>query len=231
MNEITISAADGGSFNAYVALPAKTPAPVIILIQEIFGVNGEMREKCNHMAALGYIAVCPDLFWRIEPGIQLVDSKPEELQRAFDLFGQFDVQKGIEDLKSTLAHMKKFEGANGKVGCMGYCLGGKLAYMMACRSDVDASVGYYGVAIETMLEEAKNIAKPLLLHIAEEDQFVSRDAQEKIKTGLADHKLVTIYSYPNAEHAFARGGGMHYDEAAAQLANGRTEEFFKKNLG
>ncbi|MGQ0526690.1 MAG: dienelactone hydrolase family protein [Alphaproteobacteria bacterium] len=230
MSEITIPASDGWSFLAYVAIPAKTPAPVVILIHEIFGVNGEMQEKCNHMAGLGYVAVAPDLFWRIEPGISLVDSRDEELQRAFELFGLFDVEKGIEDLKSTLAFMKTHETSNGKIGCMGYCLGGKLAYMMACRSDVDVSVGYYGVSIETMLDEARNIKKPLLLHIAEEDQFVPKDAQGAIKSGLAANKNVTMYSYPNAEHAFARGSGMHYDEKAATTANARTQKFLSEHL-
>jgi carboxymethylenebutenolidase len=229
MPVISIPAHDGGNFSAYIALPKKTPAPCVIAIQEIFGVNQEMRDKCDALAAQGYIAVAPDLFWRIEPGIQLVDSVPEQLQRAFNLLGEFDVEKGIDDLKATLGFMRKYTGVDGKVGCVGYCLGGKLAYMMATRSDVDASVAYYGVNIENMLDE--HVGKPLLMHIAEEDQYVSKDAQEKIKAALAKNKNVTIYSYPGVEHAFARGQGMHYDEQAAQLANKRTAEFFALTIG
>ena len=230
MPDIEIPAGDGATFNAYAALPEGGSGPVIILIQEIFGVNREMREKCDELARQGYIALCPDLFWRIEPGIQLVDSIEEELQRAFQLFGEFDVEKGMEDLKATLTFARSYEGANGKVGCIGYCLGGKLAYMMACQSNVDASVGYYGVAIETMLDQAVNIKHPLLLHIAEEDEFVDKDAQAKIREALADHPQVTVHSYPGVEHAFARGQGMHYDADAAAQANERTAAFLKTHL-
>lgn len=230
MPEIKIPAQDGGTFDAYIAMPAQTPAPVIILIQEIFGVNQEMRDKCDEMAKEGYIAVCPDLFWRIEPGIQLVDAVPEQLQRAFKLFGEFNLEKGIEDLKSTLSFMREHNGSNGKVGCIGYCLGGKLAYMMATHTDVDASVSYYGVGIDGMLGRAKDIKKPILMHIAELDEFVPPEAQKKIRDGLSDHPQVTMHSYPNVNHAFARGQGMHYDEAAATIANTRTKEFLQKNL-
>ena len=230
MPELMIPAKDGGEFMAYIAYPETTPAPAILVIQEIFGVNEEMRGKCDDLAAQGYVAVCPDLFWRIEPGIQLVDTVEEQLQKAFDLFGMFDTDTGMQDLKTALNFTRDLEECSGKVGCVGYCLGGKLAYMMACQSDVDASVGYYGVAIETMLDQAENIQNPLLLHIAEEDDFVDKGAQEAIKTGLADHPMVTIHSYAGADHAFARDNGMHYKEDAAKLANARTREFFAQNL-
>ncbi len=232
-NTLQIPAHDGGGFSAYIAIPKGLEdgkAPVVILIQEIFGVNKEMRDKCDALAEQGYIAVCPDLFWRIEPNIQLVDSVPEQLERAFQLFGEFNIAEGIEDLKSVLSFMRVHELSNGKVGCIGYCLGGKLAYMMSTCSDIDASVGYYGVMIDTMLDQAKNITKPLMLHIAENDEFVSRESQEKIKEALRDHPHVTIHSYAGQDHAFARGNGMHYNEEAATLANGRTAEFLEKAL-
>ena len=230
MPEITIPAHDGGSFKAYIALPDTAPAPVMIMIQEIFGINQEMREKCDDMAAQGYIAVCPDLFWRIEPGIELVDSEPDQLQRAFDLFGEFNVDLGLADLKSTLNYMRTYESANGKAGCAGYCLGGKLAYMMATGSDIDASVSYYGVGIEDMLDDANNIQNPLLMHIAEEDEFVSKDAQEQIKLALMPKPRIAIHSYAGVQHAFARGQGMHYNADAAREANQRTREFLSKAL-
>ncbi len=232
MPDITIKTADGGSFSAYASYPDHDgPAPAIILIQEIFGVNAEMREKCDHMAALGYIAVCPDLFWRIEPGIQLSDSVPEQLQRAFSLFAEFDQQKGLEDLKTTLSFLRRHKDGNGKVGCMGYCLGGKLAYMMACETDIDASVSYYGVGIETMLGKAQQIRAPILLHIAGNDQFVPKDAQQKIKSAMDDVETAEAWIYPGMDHAFARGNGMHYNEGAADIAGARTEEFLQSALG
>lgn len=230
MTEMQIPTYDGGTMAAYVAMPAVTPAPVVILIQEIFGVNAEMRQRCDAYAAEGYIAVCPDLFWRLEPGVQLTDKTEEEWQKAFDLYNQFDVDQGIEDIRAVEHSFKGHAEGNGKVGCVGFCLGGLLAYLTACRTNIDASVGYYGVAIDERLGEADKLKKPLMLHIAEEDQFVSPQQQETIKVSLQDHPLVTIYSYPGKNHAFARVGGQHYCPESAATARTRTEEFLRKAL-
>jgi carboxymethylenebutenolidase len=231
MTEVTIRAADGGSFSAYLAAPKSGKGPGLVVIQEIFGVNKVMRDITDAFAAQGYVAMCPDLFWRQEPGIQITDKTEAEWKRAFALMQGFDQAKGVEDLKATLAALRKHPASSGKVGSVGYCLGGRLAYMMAARSDADCNVGYYAVGIQELLGEAKNIKKPLLLHIAEKDQFVPPEAQATIKQGLKDNKLVTIYSYPGADHAFARVGGQHYDKKAADQANQRTAEFLKKSLG
>jgi carboxymethylenebutenolidase len=231
MTEVTIRAADGGSFSAYLAAPKSGKGPGLVVIQEIFGVNKVMRDITDAFAAQGYVAMCPDLFWRQEPGVQITDKTDAEWKRAFALMQGFDQVKGVEDLKATLAALRKHPASSGKAGSVGYCLGGRLAYMMATRSDADCNVGYYPVGIQELLGEAKNIKKPLLLHIAEKDQFVPPEAQATIKQGLKDNKLVTIYSYPGADHAFARVGGQHYDKKAADQANQRTAEFLKKNLG
>jgi len=230
MTDITIHGADG-SFGAYLAQPAGTPAGGIVVAQEIFGVNQVMRDVCDWLASEGYLACCPDIFWRIEPGIQLTDKSEAEWARAFELFNLFDVDKGIEDLKATLAHLRGHAACNAKVGSIGYCLGGKLAYLMATRSDADCSVGYYGVGLDELLGEAKNIARPLLMHMAAQDRFVPPEAQEKIKAGLKGHPQVTLHVYEGQDHAFARVGGEHYDKDAADLANGRSLAFLKKVLG
>jgi carboxymethylenebutenolidase len=230
MPEQIIPSRDGKSFSAYVAMPAVLPAPVIIMIQEIFGVNAEMRKKCDDMAAKGYIAVAPDLFWRQEPGVQLTDKTQAEWQKAFALMNGFDTDLGIEDLRATAHTFRGHAQSTGTVGCVGYCLGGKLAYLMAARTNIDLAVAYYGVGLDALLDEAKTIKKPLLMHIAEEDKFVSKDAQGKIKAGLKDNPHVTIYSYPGVNHAFSRINGDHYDEAAATLANRRTAEFLEAHL-
>ncbi len=229
MPDITIQGADG-SFGAYLAMPARSPAPAIVVAQEIFGVNQVMRGVCEWLAGEGYIACCPDIFWRIEPGIQLTDKTQAEWDRAFELFNLFDVDKGIEDLKATLAHLRGIDGGNGKVGSVGYCLGGKLAFLMATRSDADCNVSYYGVGLDALLGETSKISKPLLMHVAAKDQFFPREAQEKVITGLADNPHVKIEVYEDQDHAFARKGGEHYDQAAADLANGRTLACFKENL-
>ena len=231
MADVTIRAADGGSFKAYLATPKSGKGPGIVLIQEIFGVNKVMRDLADGFAAQGYSVMCPDLFWRQEPGIQITDRTKEEWDQAFKLFQGFNVDKGVDDLKATLAQLRKHPACGGKAGSVGYCLGGKLAYLMATRSDGDANVGYYPVGIQDLLGEARNIKKPLLLHIAGKDQFVPPEAQAKIKAALRGNPLVTVYDYPEQDHAFARVGGEHYDKKAADLANQRSAEFLQKHLG
>ena len=231
MAEVTIRAADGGSFSAYLATPKSGKGPGIVLIQEIFGVNKVMRDLADGFAAQGNTVMCPDLFWHQEPGVQITDKTEAEWKKAFSLMQGFNTAKGVDDLKATLATLRKHQACTGKVGSIGYCLGGKLAFLMATRSDSDANVGYYGVGLQDSLGEAKNIKKPLLLHIAEKDQFVPPEAQKKVIEALKGNKLVIIYTYPGADHAFARIGGQHYDKKAADLANQRTAEFLKKHLG
>jgi carboxymethylenebutenolidase len=236
MAEITVAAKTpspqfGASFMAYVATPPAGKGPGIVLIQEIFGVNKVMRDLADGYARQGYVVACPDLFWRQQPGVQITDQTDAEWQQAFGFFKGFDFALGIEDLTLTLDALRKHAACTGKVGTVGYCLGGNLAYQMACKSPVDASVGYYGVGIENLLDDAKGIKKPLLLHIAEKDQFCPPEAQAKVKAALGGNPLVTIHSYPDQDHAFARVGGKHYDQKSAGLANDRTAGFFKSTLG
>lgn len=229
---LRIKAADGGTFTAYAAYPeTDLPAPAVIVIQEIFGVNAVMRGICDGLALAGFVAVCPDLFWRQEPGIDITDKTDAEWKKAFALYNGFNVDLGIEDLKATLAHIRDFdEDATRHVGTLGYCLGGKLAYLMAARSDADCNVSYYGVGIEELLDEAKNIRKQFLMHIAEKDKFVPIAAQQKILGALNKHKNVEIHVYPDVDHAFAREGGAHYDKEAARQANSRTSDFLASHL-
>lgn len=226
----TIPAKDGGSFEAYVAMPVILPAPVIVFIQEIFGVNAEMRAKCDEFAKAGYIAVCPDLFWRMEPGVQLTDKSKAEWDKAFDLYNRFNVDQGIEDLRATVHVYQGHAQGNGKVGVVGYCLGGKLAYLMAARSHISCAVSYYGVGLDALLGESAHIRTPLLMHMAALDKFTPPAAQEKISAGLRDNAQITMHTYENADHAFARGGGEHYNEEAATLAQHRTEAFLAAHL-
>jgi len=233
MAETSIKTPDG-TFSAYVAAPKNLApgkkAPGILVIQEIFGVNKVMRDLCDGFAAQGYVALCADLFWRQEPGIQITDKTDAEWKRAFELYQGFNEAKGVQDLIASLDHLRQLPNCSGKAGSVGYCLGGKLAYLMATRSNADANVGYYGVGIENALNEASAITKPLLLHIPAEDQFVPKDAQAKIKEALARNSAVTINVYPGCDHAFARVGGAHWNAEAAKQANERTAAFFAKHL-
>jgi len=227
---ITIQSPDG-TFSGYLAKPeGDGPFPAIIVIQEIFGVNAVMRNICDDLAKDGYLALSPDLFWRIEPGIDITDQTEAEWAKAFELFNAFDVDKGIVDVQATIDTARKMPSASGKVGAVGYCLGGQLAFLTATRTEADACVGFYGVNLENRTEEASNISKPVMLHIAGKDEFVPADAQASIHAGLDSNSLVALHDYPKCDHAFARVGGAHYDKDAADLANKRTLEFFKQNL-
>ncbi len=232
MAELTINAADGGSFSAYVAVPGAGSGPGIVVLQEIFGVNQVMRDLCDGFAAAGYVAACPDLFWRIEPGVQLTDKSQEEWDRAFQLMNAFlpNFEKGVGDIGATIGTLRGHAACSGKVGTVGYCLGGSLAYASSCFTDTDASVGYYPVQIENSLELAANIKNPLMLHIAEADGFCPPDSQAKIKEALGPNPHVTIHSYPRVDHAFARAGGANYNAEAAKAANDRTAAFLAQNL-
>jgi carboxymethylenebutenolidase len=220
----------GASFGAYVARPAAAKAPGLIVIQEIFGVNQVMRDLTDEFARQGFLAVCPDLFWRIEPGIDITDKTEAEWKRAFELFNAFDVDKGIKDIGATIAHVRGDPGCSGPVGSVGFCLGGLLSFLTATRTDIDAAVSYYGVGIEQRLREADTLVTPVLLHIAEEDSFVPKPAQALIIEALRNRSLAEIFTYPGRDHAFARPGGQHYDEADAERAMGRTLAFFRGRL-
>ena len=229
---IGITALDGsGSFDGYLAIPNRDKAPGIIVIQEIFGVNAGIRQMCDDWARHGFVALAPDLFWRIEPGIELTDKTDAEWQRAFALFQAFDTDKGVADIEAAIRTLRHHPACTGKVGVVGFCLGGKLAYLAATRTDTDASVGYYGIGIADLLGESRAIAKPLMLHIAEEDKFVSKAEQARMHDGLGGNRHVALHDYPGVEHAFARVDGQHRDEAAAMLADQRTLDFFRRNLG
>jgi carboxymethylenebutenolidase len=233
MAETRIKATDGsGEFMAYVATPKTTPAGVVVMIQEIFGVNRTMRQLSDWVAEMGYIGISPDLFWRQQPGVQLdPDAGQSEWDRAFALMNGLNQDKAIEDLKATVAQARGMQGSNGKVATMGFCLGGRLAYMMATRSDADANISYYGVGLEGLLGEAGAIKAPLILHIAGKDKFVPAEAQAKILEGLKGHKQVTCHVYPWADHAFSRRGGHSYDARAATIADGRSAELLMRVLG
>ena len=226
---VTIKSFDGGEFDGYLALPASGYGPGIVVLQEIFGVNAHMRSIADWYAAHGFVALCPDLFWRIERGVQITD-KGEDLQKAFALYQEIDEDKAADDSGASLNFLRTHSACSGRAGAVGFCMGGKLAYLLSTRYKPDCAVGYYGVSIEQHLSEADNISAPLLLHIAQDDQHCPPEAQAQIHATLDSKSLVTIHDYAGAGHAFARTGGEHYNAAAAELANLRTLEFFVSNL-
>lgn len=234
MGTIRIDTLEGdGGFDAYLAEPegGASPRAAIVVIQEIFGVNEGIRRKCDRWAEKGYLALAPDLFWRLEPGVELDPDVPDQFSRALDLMGRFDQDQGVSDIEAAIRAARARLGEGGMVGVVGYCLGGRLAFMAAARTDANASVGYYAVGIPGLLGEKHAIAHPLMLHVAGADHFVTPDQQQAMHEGLDDHPRVTLHDYPGEDHGFAAETGRRRSEEAARLADRRTEDFFAEHLG
>jgi carboxymethylenebutenolidase len=217
-----------GAFKAYVARPSGAPKGAVVAIQEIFGVNAVMRGKADWLAREGFLAIAPDLFWRIKPGIDITDQTDAEWKQAIEYMNQLDKNASVKDVQATLTWARN-QGVS-KAGALGYCMGGYIAFLAACRTDTDATVCYHGGGIHTALGEAGAIKKPVMLHNPMKDSFIPREALNTIRETLASNPLVTVHEYAEQDHAFTREGGAHYDEAAKQLADGRTVAFLNKNL-
>ena len=228
---IRIPASDGsGSFDAYLALPPSGQGPGIVLAQEIFGVNATMRAVADHYAEEGYVVLVPDLFWRQQPGIQLGYTEAD-FQRAFGLYQGFDETLGVADIQASLNALRARPECSGQAGVLGFCLGGKLAYLAACHTDADVAVGYYGVGIEKALDDAQGLRGRLVLHIAENDAFCPPEARAAILATLSGREQTELYVYPGVDHAFARQGGDHFHKPSALMAHQRSVAAFKAAMG
>jgi carboxymethylenebutenolidase len=219
-----------GTFGAYIARPETVPAPAVVVLHEVFGVNADIRKTCDELAERGFVAVAPDLFWRQEPGVDLGVNSEADWQHGLRLYQAYDRDFGVGDIKETLDAVAKLPDCTGKIGVQGYCFGALMTFLTAVRGRVDAAVAYHGGDTEKYLGEAGNLHAPLLMHLGEEDEFISKAAQAEIKKALASNPNATVYSYPGQHHAFARHNGAHYDAASATLANGRTNEFLHRHL-
>jgi carboxymethylenebutenolidase len=228
-DHITIEGHDG-AFAAYIARPKTLPAPAVVVLQELFGVNADIRKTCDELAEQGFLAVAPDLFWRQEPGVDLNVTSEADWQHGLRLYQAYARDAGARDVKDTVNAVAKLPGCTGRVAVLGYCLGALMVFLTAVRYGVDAAVAYHGGDTEKYLDELKGFDSPLLMHLAEEDEFISKPAQAEIKAALASKPKATVYSYPGQHHAFARHNGAHYNAVAAALANGRTSEFLHQRL-
>lgn len=229
MSWIDVQAEDG-KFSAYVSKPKSGSGPAVVVVQEIFGVNEDLRATCDELARRGFIAISPDLFWRVSPRIEMNRLDEAEWKRGFELYKLLDFDRAVRDLAAVVTSARSLEGANGRVGVIGFCLGGLMAFLTGARTDVDAAVSYYGGSTEKYVDEALSTSKPMMLHLAGEDEYMPAPAREKIVATLKPRPNTEVFIYPGCAHAFARHKGVHYDKDAATLANARTDAFLKKNL-
>lgn len=230
MGEFVSIATTDGPMKAYLSRPAGTPRGAVVVLQEIFGINADMRQTCAWLSDAGFSALCPDLFWRMEPGVELSDGSESEWKRALGLYQAFDRENGVLDAARTLTQARTFAGPAAKVAVMGYCLGGLLTFRTAALHGADAAVAYYGGATEQYLDEASQLHSPLMAHLAGDDKYMPLAAREAITAALSVRPRVEVHVYPGRRHAFARNGGAHYEAGAATLANERTLRFLYQHL-
>lgn len=230
-SQLKISSADGQSFNSYVATPdSKPPFPAIVLIQEIFGINGNMRWTAKQFAAAGFLVAVPDLFWRVAPGIELDPTDALDRARAMEINGSFDSQSGISDCLQTVEHVRQLADCNGHVGAVGYCLGGRLAFLVAMQGGIDAGVCFYPVAIQPQLKTLRVSEVPLLVHLGSDDALCKSEAQLEIKAFVESKKAGRVIIYNGVGHGFARLGRTGDAATAAESAERATVEFLSRHL-
>ena len=219
-----------GSFDAYVARPDARLRPAVVVLHEVFGVNADLRATCDELADAGFVAVCPELFWSQASGVDLSVRSQDDWKKGLALYLAFDVDAGVRDVEATVTAARSLAGTTGRVGVMGFCLGGLLTFLTAARTRVDAAVAFHGARTEEFLAEAVDLDAPLQMHLADEDEFIPKAAQRRITEALAGRANVEVHGYPGCRHAFSRHDGMHFDANAARLARARTVEFLRRHL-
>lgn len=227
MNELTPIGTHG--LQAFVALPAAGSGPLLIVLQEIFGLNCNIRALCEHFAQEGFVAVAPDLFWRQAPGVDIDPAAPDAMPRALKLLDAFDDAEAMEDIRATLAYCHAHLGCSGPAAAIGYCLGGRLALRALHDTDISCSVSYYGVGLETWVARPLPVGKAALLHVAQDDAYCPPEAQAQIREGASG--AVRACFYAGCDHAFAREGSVHFNANAARLAYDRSLNFLVPRVG
>jgi carboxymethylenebutenolidase len=227
---ITLTAADGRPFSAYLSVPAAGSGPGLLLLQEIFGVNATIRAAADRFAEEGYVVVAPDLFFRLQPNVEL-GYGPADRQTARDYLRRFEVNQAVADIGSALNFLKARPECSGKTGVIGFCLGGKLAILSAARLPVDAAVSFYGGGIDKHLDEVGNIRCPLVLHFGAKDEHIPPAAVHAITDAFAGRSDVAVYTYPDAGHGFYLPGRDSYHKLAAQMAHSPTIRVLRHTLG
>jgi carboxymethylenebutenolidase len=226
---IDIDSGDGDRFQGYLALPRTGRGPGVVILQEIFGVNGHIRSVVEQYALAGYVALAPDVFWRSERRVEL-GYEGADREKALALLQKTDVERTVADLGAAARTLKSRTETAGKIAAVGYCFGGRLAYLMAANGAVDAAVSYYGGGIQNLLDRADKIQVPMLFHYAEQDTGIPLEAVEQVKARFAGRPDADLHVYPGAGHGFNCTDRSAYDQQASALALGRTLTFLASHL-
>ena len=227
---IDIAAADGGRFSGYLALPPSGKGPGVALLHTAFGLDRYMRDTAELLAEEGYVVLCPDLYWRIAPGLDPAESDIDR-RRMLALFESFDHAAALADITAAVRALRERPEYAGGIGLVGFCLGGGLAFRAAAETGIDCAVAYYGVGIDAAVDLADHIKCPMVLHFAERDDYVAPDAAARAGEAFTGRGDVQIHTYHGTAHGFARPDGGDYDKPAAGLAHSRTISLLRRTLG
>lgn len=227
---VSINTSDGKKFDAYMATPGSGAGPGLLVIQEIFGVNAHIRDVVEQYAEEGYFAIAPDLFWRVQPGVQLGYDE-EGIRQGRAIRGKFDFELGIDDIKSTIRALRAMPGCSGKAGVVGYCFGGLIAYLIAARTDVAAASCYYGGGIDGFIGEAGSVKCPIQFHYGSEDKGIPPEVWDKVRTAFKGRENAEVFVYQGAGHGFNCNRRASYSAFASQLARSRTIGLLRNAIG
>jgi len=226
---IDIQAEDGKSFKGYLSLPPTGSGPGLMIIQEIWGVNAHIRAVADQYASNGYVVLAPDVFWRSEPGVDL-DYNETDTKKAYGLMNSLDNAQATQDLDKAAQALRALPECTGKVGIVGFCMGGRLAYLSAANGSVDAAVAYYGGGIDKFLDQADKVKCPILFHYAEKDAHIPPTAVSAIKAAFANASNASFEVHPDTDHGFNCWGRPSYNQKTAALAHGQSLAFLSKVL-
>ncbi|MED5501428.1 MAG: dienelactone hydrolase family protein [Pseudomonadota bacterium] len=221
---IEITAEDGKTFKAYQALPHKGKGPGILLIQEIFGVNGHMRGVAEQYAMDGYSVIVPDMFWRDEPGVEL-GYDGDDWKAAVAHKQALDYPTAVSDLRAAAKALRASPVCDGPIASVGYCMGGVFSYLCALDAGVDAAICYYAGGVTEYLPRANELKVPVQFHFGAEDDHIPLEQVEQTRQAFAGNKDVEVHLYGGAEHGFNCWARASYNQHASALAHGRTLTF------
>ncbi|AET90582.1 carboxymethylenebutenolidase [Burkholderia sp. SFA1] len=221
--------ADGGSFQGYLALPKTGSGPAVIILQEIFGVNSHIRSVADQYAADGYVALAPDVFWRTQPRVEL-GYEGADREKAMELLQKTDANTAVADVGAAAKALRALPEVTGKVAAIGYCFGGRLAYLAAAQGSVDLAVAYYGGGIQNSLDQADQVKVPMQFHYGELDAHIPAEAVDAVRQKFAGRQDSALHVYPAADHGFNCGDRASYNAKASALAHGRTLTFLGEHL-